>query len=77
MANKDTVDKLLREDNIKELVEDILKGDVKDIALTYRTDDDTIISRWFGDSYALCHMVGKLYENIDSDIEMVDLEENR
>jgi hypothetical protein len=67
-----TVENIITESKVNDLLEELSEQAINDMAVTYRTDDGQIHTRWLGDSIALATMVDLLREDIMSEIEIVD-----
>ena len=64
----DTINDVLKKSNINEVLDEIDKTKIRDIAIVYRDDTGAICSRWVGDSLALIAMIDFLKEDMRSEV---------
>jgi hypothetical protein len=63
-----TVNKLLAKSSINDILDEIYKTPVKELAVVFRTENGTICSRWVGDELALTTMAVILAHDIEKEI---------
>jgi hypothetical protein len=65
----ETVNDILAKDTVNNLLDELAKVEIKDMAVVYRDTEDRLLTRWIGDTLALETMARTLTEDIhDSSI---------
>lgn len=63
--DKDTVNGILIKDSINELIDNLDKADISDLAIVYRDKEGKIQTTWIGDTIALQTMASLLVGDIE------------